>query len=110
ADAGFPTAVVQQTNGEDIAVRTRDISEAEVERIRTALAEVGGEVTVNSNELIGPSLGSELRNKAMLALVIALAAQLAYLAIRFRWTMAAGTVLAMLHDVVLVVGIFAWLG
>jgi SecD/SecF fusion protein len=109
-DAGFPTAVVQQTDGEDISVRTRDISEAEVAQIRTALAEVGGEVTVNSNELIGPTLGTELRNKAILALVIALVAQLAYLAVRFRWTMAAGTVLAMLHDVVLVVGIFAWLG
>jgi SecD/SecF fusion protein len=109
-DAGFASAVVQETNGENIAVRTSDISEQEVEEIRTALAEEGGEVTVASNELIGPTLGDELRTKALLALVIALVAQLAYLAFRFRWTMAAGTVLAMLHDVVLVVGLFAWLG
>jgi SecD/SecF fusion protein len=108
-EAGFPTAVVQET-GENIAVRTTDISEQEVQEIRTALAASAGEVTVASNELIGPTLGEELRNKALLALVIALAAQLAYLAVRFRWTMAAGTVLAMLHDVVLVIGIFAWLG
>jgi len=109
-DAGFPTAVVQQTDGENISVRTTDISEQEVERIRAALAQTGGEVTVNSNELIGPTLGDELRNRALLALVIALAAQLAYLAFRFRWTFAAGTVLAMLHDVIIVVGLFAWLG
>ena len=108
-DAGFASAVVQETN-ENIAVRTTDISETEVEEIRTALTEAGGEVTVASNELIGPTLGDELRNKALIALVIALLAQLAYLAFRFRWTMAAGTVLAMLHDVVIVVGIFAWLG
>ena len=108
--AGYPTAVVQETDGENISVRTRDISEAEVQDIRTALAEAGGQVTVNSNELIGPTLGTELRNKAIIALVIALVAQLAYLAVRFRWTFAAGTVLAMLHDVVIVVGIFAWLG
>nr|MDP9466298.1 protein translocase subunit SecF [Actinomycetota bacterium] len=109
-DAGFPTAVVQETDGENISVRTSDISEQQVQEIRTALAETGGEVTVNSNELIGPTLGTELRNKALLALVIALVAQLAYLAFRFRWTFAAGTVLAMLHDVVIVVGLFAWLG
>jgi SecD/SecF fusion protein len=109
-DAGFPTAVVQETDGENISVRTGDISEQEVEQIRTALTGAGGEVTVNSNELIGPTLGEELRTKALLALVIALAAQLAYLAIRFRWTFAAATVLAMLHDVVIVVGLFAWLG
>ncbi|MBW3609512.1 MAG: protein translocase subunit SecF [Actinobacteria bacterium] len=60
--------------------------------------------------LIGPTLGTELRNKAIIALVIALVAQLAYLAIRFRWTFAAGTVLAMFHDVLIVIGIFAWLG
>ena len=108
-EAGFPTAVVQET-GENLSVRTADISEQEVEEIRTALADEGGEVEVASNELIGPTLGDELRNKALIALVIALLAQLAYLALRFRWTMAAGTVLAMLHDVVLVVGIFAWLG
>ena len=65
---------------------------------------------VNSNELIGPTLGTELRNKAILALVIALVAQLAYLAVRFRWTFAAGTVLAMFHDVIIVIGVFAWLG
>ena len=108
-EAGFPTAVVQET-GENISVRTTDISEQEVQEIRTALADQGGDVEVASNELVGPTLGDELRNKALIALVIALLAQLAYLAFRFRWTMAAGTVLAMLHDVVIVVGIFAWLG
>ena len=109
-DAGFPTAVVQETNGRDISVRTTDIADTEVEKIRAALAEQGGRVTVKSNELIGPTLGNELRNKAIIALFIALLAQLAYLALRFRWTFAAGTVLAMFHDVVIVLGVFAWLG
>ena len=112
--AGFPTAVVQESDGAgalpNISVRTAPISNAEVERVRVALAEVGGTVTINQNELIGPTLGDELRTKALIALVIALLAQLAYLSIRFRWTFAAGTVLAMLHDVLIVVGIFAWLG
>ncbi|MCW2681225.1 MAG: bifunctional preprotein translocase subunit SecD/SecF, partial [Frankiales bacterium] len=109
-EAGFPTAVVQQSNEENITVRTARISDAEVEEVRTALAEVGGEATVSADDLIGPTLGDELRQKAIIALVIALLAQLAYLAVRFRWTFAAGTVLAMLHDVLIVIGIFAWLG
>ena len=108
--AGFPTAVVQQSNEENITVRTAKIDDPEVERIRSALAEVGGDATISADDLIGPTLGSELRQKAIIALVIALIAQLAYLAIRFRWTFAAGTVLAMLHDVLIVIGIFAWLG
>ena len=108
--AGFPTAVVQVADRENIAVRTAPISNDEVARVQASLAEVGGDVTIVSNESVGPTLGDELRTKALLALVIALLAQLAYLAVRFRWTFAAGTVLAMLHDVLIVVGIFAWLG
>ena len=110
SDAGFPTAVVQQSNGENITVRTGNIDDAEVEAVRAGIAGIGGETKVNSDDLIGPTLGDELRTKAILALGIALLAQLTYLAVRFRWTFAAGTVLAMLHDVVLVLGIFAWLG
>jgi SecD/SecF fusion protein len=109
-DAGFPTAVVQQSNEENITVRTAKIDDVQVEEIRTALSEVGGEATISADDLIGPTLGDELRTKAIIALFIALIAQLAYLAIRFRWTFAAGTVLAMLHDVLIVIGIFAWLG
>ena len=78
--------------------------------VAASLAKVAGDVTIVSNESVGPTLGDELRTKALLALVIALVAQLAYLAVRFRWTFAAGTVLAMFHDVLIVVGIFAWLG
>jgi SecD/SecF fusion protein len=100
---------VQQAEG-DIAVRTARIDDDELESIRSSLAEVGGDATLSSDNLIGPTLGSELRTKALIALGIALLAQLAYLAVRFRWTFAAATVLAMLHDVLIVVGIFAWLG
>jgi SecD/SecF fusion protein len=109
-EAGFPTAVVQQSNEENITVRTAKIDDKEVEKVRASLAEVGGDATISADDLIGPTLGNELRKKAIIALVIALIAQLAYLAVRFRWTFAAGTVLAMLHDVLIVIGIFSWLG
>jgi len=83
----------------------------EQERVRAALAEAGGgEVTKQRDELIGPSLGDELRRKALLALGIALAVQMLYLAIRFRWTFGAAAVTAMAHDVLILIGVFAWLG
>jgi SecD/SecF fusion protein len=62
------------------------------------------------DEFIGPTIGAELRRKALLALGVALAAQLAYLAIRFRWTYGVAAVAAMFHDVILLAGTFAWLG
>jgi SecD/SecF fusion protein len=110
AGAGFPRAVVQTSGDDDISVRTEKLTNDEERRIHDALAEKGGQVTKQRDELIGPSLGDELRQKALIALGAALLAQLGYLAIRFRWTFGAGAVLAMFHDVVIVTGVFAWLG
>ncbi|MEU6227319.1 protein translocase subunit SecD [Streptomyces sp. NPDC047042] len=109
-DAGFPRAVVQESGDGNISVRTGELSNDQQHAIRTALARGGGEVTVERDELIGPSLGDELRRHALIALGIAVATQLIYLSVRFRWTFAAAAVTAMVHDVVLVVGLFAWLG
>jgi SecD/SecF fusion protein len=110
ADAGFPRAIVQSSGADDITVRTPAISNADSARIAAALAKDGGTVTKLRDELIGPSLGKELRNKAILAMLIALGAQMLYLAVRFRWTFGAAAVLAMFHDVLIVTGVFAWLG
>ncbi|MFB4315449.1 protein translocase subunit SecD [Actinomadura sp. 21ATH] len=111
ADAGFPRAVVQSSGTDDISVRTEKLTNAEVTSIQKALAgKGGGQVTKQRDELIGPSLGDELRQKAIIALAIALLVQLAYLAFRFRWTFGLGSVAGMFHDVVIVIGIFAWLG
>ncbi|MGA4843697.1 protein translocase subunit SecD [Streptomyces sp. G45] len=110
ADAGFPHAVVQESGDDDLTVRTGKISDGEQREIKEALAERGGDVSVVRDEMIGPSLGEELRHKALIALGIAVAAQLIYLSVRFRWTFASAAVAAMVHDVLLVVGLFAWLG
>lgn len=107
---GFPRAIVQASGDDDVTVRAADVSNEDELRIREALTEVGGEVTKLRDELIGPSLGKELRNNAIIAFCIALLAQMIYLAVRFRWTFGAAAVLAMFHDVILVTGAFAWLG
>lgn len=103
--AGFPSAVVQ-TSGDAISVRTGQISGDDAARIEQAL----GDVTKVRDELIGPSLGEELRRNALIALGLALAAQLGYLAFRFRWTFGLAAVLALFVDAAIVLGVFAWLG
>ncbi|MBG0819429.1 protein translocase subunit SecD [Planomonospora sp. ID91781] len=108
ADAGFPSAVVQ-TSGKDISVRTGQIGNAEVNRIEASLERGAGQVNKVRDELIGPSMGAELRRNALIALAVALAAQLAYLAFRFRWTFGLAAVLTLAVDASVVVGAFAWL-
>lgn len=110
ADAGFPRAVVQESGDDGVSVRTEQLTDDQQERIRASLEPAGGKVSVERDEMVGPSLGSELRDKALIALAIAVGAQLLYLSIRFRWTLATAAVVAMVQDVLLVVGLFAWLG
>ena len=113
AEAGFPGAVVQTSSGtgewENVTVRTGQISNDEAVEVEESLAQLSGQVTKERDELIGPTLGKELRTKALIAFAIAIGAQMTYLAFRFRWTYAAAAVLSMAHVVLVVVGTFAWL-
>lgn len=110
ADAGFADAEVTTAGAGDLSVRTGKLDNDGEHALRAALAEEGGETTKVRDELIGPSLGDELRRNALIALGIAVLVQLAYLAIRFRWTFAVASVAALVHDVIILVGAFAWLG
>jgi SecD/SecF fusion protein len=110
SDAGFPRAVVQAAEDGGVAVRTQELDNAEQANVTEALSRLAPGHTTERDELIGPSLGSEQRNKALIALGVALLAQLAYLSLRFRWTYGASAALAMAHDVVILIGVFAWLG
>jgi SecD/SecF fusion protein len=113
-DAGVPEAVVQESTraGEEnpvITVRAGELSDDERDQIQAGLAAEAGDAELLTDNEIAASLGTELRNKALLAFGIALAVQMLYLAFRFKWTFGAAAVIAMFHDVVIVTGVFAWL-
>ena len=69
---GFPRAVVQTSGDDDISVRTGRSAPTRRRRSRRRWPSSGGEVTKQRDELIGPSLGEELRTKALIALGVAL--------------------------------------
>ncbi|MDT9593670.1 protein translocase subunit SecD [Nocardioides zeae] len=109
AEAGFPEAVVQTADAGDISVRTGRISDAEEQEIRAALDDEVGVSDVVTDDSLGAALGGELFRNALIALGLALLAQMIYLAFRFKWTFGLSAMIAMGSDVVLVTGIFAWL-
>ena len=71
-----------------------------------------GDCTVQMRrvEFVGPQVGDELTEKGGLAMLYALIGILAYVAWRFEWRFALGAVIALVHDVVVTVGIFSLLG
>ncbi|WP_329247879.1 protein translocase subunit SecD [Streptomyces canus] len=110
ADAGFPRAVVQTSGENQLTVRTHVLSNTQAATITNTITDLTRQADKIRDEAIGPSLGKELRQGALIALAVALAAQLIYLAARFRWLLGTSAVAALAHDVVILVGIFAWLG
>jgi SecD/SecF fusion protein len=110
AGAGFGDAVVATSGDTGVSVRTGPIDDAAAARVGEVVSTATGGSQQVSNELIGPSLGDELRRNALIALAIAVAAQLLYLAVRFDWRLGVSTVVALLSDVVVLVGLFAWMG
>lgn len=110
AAQGLPRALIQETGQGTIVIRTEELDPQREQVLEETVAGIGGDVTLVRDQFVGPTLGEEIRNRALLALGLALLMQLIYLAIRFRWTIGAAAVLSMFHDVIIVVGLFAWLG
>ncbi|MFE7835876.1 protein translocase subunit SecD [Streptomyces sp. NPDC057474] len=109
ADAGFPRTVVQTSGDNQLTVRTDRLTNAQAAAVTDTISTLTDQADKLRDEAIGPSLGEELRHGALIALVVALGAQLLYLAARFRWLFGTSAVAALAHDVVILIGIFAWL-
>ena len=110
AARGVVRAVVQESGDGNVSVRTGRLTGGQEADVAEVVEAVGGSATEVRDEFVGPTIGSELRRKAVIALGLALTAQLVYLAVRFRWTYAGAAVAAMFHDVTILLGVFAWLG
>lgn len=110
ADAGFPRALVQSSGDARLTVRAETLTGAEAATLTETVGRLGGGAQKVRDELIGPTLGEELRRNAVIAFGLALGAQLLYLSVRFRLRFATAAVGALAHDVLILVGVFAWLG
>lgn len=110
ADVGFDDAVVQHFgSAREIMVRlpTAEDAAALSNRILDALRADNPAAELRRVEFIGPQIGEELAQDGILALIYALGGILVYVWVRFEQRFAAGSVLALVHDLILVVGVLA---
>jgi preprotein translocase subunit SecF len=80
---------------------------AQMKAIQAARSALGPNVEIRRQEVVGPSVGSELIRAGVWATVLALGAILVYIWFRFEWQFGVGATLATLHDVITTVGLFA---
>ncbi|SDH15289.1 preprotein translocase subunit SecF [Vibrio xiamenensis] len=75
--------------------------------ITDVLAPISHQVNIVSNSMVGAQVGQDLVDDGGMALLISVLCILGYLCFRFEWRLATGSLLALMHDVVLVLGFFA---
>ena len=78
-----------------------------VESINAAMKTIRPDIKFTSVESVGPKVSGELIQTAVIAVILAIGAVLIYIWLRFEWQFAAGAVLALVHDVILTIGIFS---
>jgi preprotein translocase subunit SecF len=85
-------------------------SAAQSDTVMKALKSADASVELRRVEFVGPQVGRELVENGLLALLFVVIGIVVYLAIRFEWKFAVAGVLANLHDVVIILGFFAFFG
>ena len=72
-------------------------------------SDLGSEINFRRVESVGPKVSNELLKSGLLAISLSLAAMLLYIWIRFEWQFSVAAIIALLHDVIITVGIFSFL-
>ena len=111
-NGGFPDAVVQNFgSSRDVLIRLaprEGVKAAELgDQVVSLLRADGSQVDQRRIEFVGPNVGDELTEQGGLAMLVALLCILIYVAMRFEWRFALGSVLALAHDVIITLGLFS---
>ncbi|MFO7594691.1 MAG: protein translocase subunit SecF, partial [Pseudomonadota bacterium] len=114
AEQGYGDALVQHFGAAtDVMIRIaprEGVTSAELsDRLLTALKAQNPDVEKRRVEFVGPQVGEELTNDGGLAMIYALIGILIYVALRFEYRFAIGSVAALVHDVIITLGVFSLL-
>jgi preprotein translocase subunit SecF len=110
---GLADAKIQVIGGDTIRVQDRIEGEGKANKltdVRDELSKLAGGTEAVSVNDVGPSWGSEITSKARRALVVFLIAIAIYITLRFEWKMALATLAALVHDILVTVGVYAVFG
>ncbi|GGV47405.1 protein translocase subunit SecF [Streptomyces griseoflavus] len=110
-DASGHDAIVQKLGDGSLRIQVAGIDTSTSDKIKDTLAD---DLKVNAEqinaELVGPSWGEQIANKAWQGLAIFMILVVIYLAIAFEWRMAVAAFVALIHDITITVGIYALVG
>jgi preprotein translocase subunit SecF len=108
---GIADAKVLIVGNNSVRVQSKDLSPAQQAKVTAALAKYAGipdaQVSVSN---VGPTWGDKVSSKALTALLVFFLVIAAYLTFRFEWRMALAAIIAVVHDIIITVGVYAVTG
>ena len=84
-------------------------SNADMNSIEIIRKNLGNKIEIQRTEIVGPKVSSELVQKGLIAIIVAVILMLFYIWLRFEWQFSIGAVIALIHDVIITIGIFSLL-
>ena len=112
ADGFTDTQVLNFGSSRDVLIRVPLKAGEETvkvsEKVSQSLQAVGGDPQIKRVEFVGPQVGKELAEDGALALLLVVIGIVVYLAFRFEWRFAVSAIIANLHDVIIILGFFAF--
>ena len=103
-------SIIQETGDNGIFIRTVSLNQDKITNIQERIKEEFPSAKMLRTEMVGPTIGAELKKKALLALLAAAIAIVIYISIRFEFKFAMAAIIALLHDTLIMVGLFSILG
>lgn len=94
----------------DILVRVQrqeGDEKAQIVAINAITSDLGSDFEIRRTEFVGPTIGAELAEKGVLAVICALCAIMVYIWFRFEWQFSLAALIALTHDVITTIGVFA---
>jgi len=118
SSVGIEVGQISQSLSNSYIIRTKPLEQNQVDTLKSVLSKKFGKVEERRIENVGPVIGTELSQKALIALLLSSLAIVLYIAFSFRkiprpassFRFGIAAVVALIHDVLVVVGVFAILG
>lgn len=104
---GLPDSQIQPIDEHDVVIRTKELTSEDTNRIMEGLKETFPSIKLVAADYVGPVVGKDLQLNALYAILVALLGIVIYLSIRFQFRYAIATIVALVHDVFIVLGFFA---
>ncbi|WP_027339699.1 protein translocase subunit SecF [Halonatronum saccharophilum] len=103
-------SVIQEVGDNEISIRTDDLNPDQLVDIQGRIEEEFPSAEMLRTDVVGPTIGEELKSSALWALLVAAIAIVGYISYRFEFRFAIGALGALFHDVLITLGIFSILG